>query len=378
MEIIGLICEYNPFHNGHVYHINQIKKKYPDSLLILCLNGYFLERGEISILTKEEKTRISLFYGIDIVVELPTLYGCQSADSFANAAITILNHLKVQKIIFGSETNEISKLMMDAQKQLSLSKEELKQKLKKGTSYQKSLLTLLKEDQIPPNDLLGISYCKVILTKKLPILLETIQRTSKYHDTTSKEPIISASNIRQKLKNNIDISPYVPPIVKKKIIKDNEQDYFDFLKHRILTDQYLETILDVKEGFENKLRKEIPFCHTLNELKSHIKSKRYPQNYINRMLIHIFLGLYKKDCKTPISYIKILGFNEKGKQYLKKERKNISLPTTPNKTSFLYQFEQKASQLYDLITKENTYEFEKKNQPIYIKTADCTIESNQK
>ena len=99
MEIIGLIAEYNPLHNGHLYHINKIKEKYPNSLLVLVLNGYFLQRGEVSIISKYDKTLLALEYGVDIVISLPTLYGVQSADTFANTSIKLLNYLKVNKII---------------------------------------------------------------------------------------------------------------------------------------------------------------------------------------------------------------------------------------------------------------------------------------
>ena len=108
MNIIGLITEYNPFHNGHLYHINKIKELYPDSLLIVVLNGYFTERGTISILSKEDKTRISLNNNIDIVLELPFVYGTQSSDIFAYNSIKILNELKVDRIIFGSESNNLA------------------------------------------------------------------------------------------------------------------------------------------------------------------------------------------------------------------------------------------------------------------------------
>ena len=118
MDVIGIIAEYNPFHNGHKYHIDQIKKKYPKSIIVLALNGYFSERGDVSLLTKEDKTKLSLDYGVDIVVELPTLFGTQSADIFAEAAVKILNNFKVDKIIFGSESNDVSMLDKIARTQL--------------------------------------------------------------------------------------------------------------------------------------------------------------------------------------------------------------------------------------------------------------------
>ena len=107
MEIIGIICEYNPFHNGHSYHIKKIKERYPDSLIILVLNGYFLERGETSILSKEDKVKIVLDNSIDIILELPFIFGTQSADTFASISLKILNNFQVSKLIFGSESNII-------------------------------------------------------------------------------------------------------------------------------------------------------------------------------------------------------------------------------------------------------------------------------
>ena len=118
MKIIGMIAEYNPFHNGHIYHINEIKKKYPDSLLILILNGYFLERGEISVLSKEDKTKLALENKVDIVVELPALFGTQSADTFAEKSLFLLNALKVEILIFGSESNNKEMLWKLASEQV--------------------------------------------------------------------------------------------------------------------------------------------------------------------------------------------------------------------------------------------------------------------
>ena len=104
METIGIICEYNPFHNGHVYHINKIKEMYPDSIIILCVNGYFGERGDVSILSKEDKTKLALNNGVNIVVELPFVFASNSADTFAEASVKILNYMKVDKIIFSDRS----------------------------------------------------------------------------------------------------------------------------------------------------------------------------------------------------------------------------------------------------------------------------------
>ena len=117
MDAVGIICEYNPFHNGHLYHINEVKKMYPNSILVLILNGYFLERGDVSLESKEEKTRLALKYGVDLVVEHPFVFASSSADIFAESAIEILNNLKVKHIVFGSESNDTNKLTRLAKEQ---------------------------------------------------------------------------------------------------------------------------------------------------------------------------------------------------------------------------------------------------------------------
>ena len=118
MRKIGIIAEYNPFHNGHIYHIQKIKKLYPDSLLILVLNGYFLERGEISVLSKENKTKLALKNDIDIVLELSVIYGTQSSDTFAEASINILQNFQIEEIVFGSESTNIEKIQEIAKEQI--------------------------------------------------------------------------------------------------------------------------------------------------------------------------------------------------------------------------------------------------------------------
>ena len=211
MEVIGIIAEYNPFHNGHLYQINKIKELYPEAIIVVVLNGYFLQRGEISILTKEEKTKLSLEYGVNLVIELPFVFGCQAADIFADTSIRLLNELKINKLIFGSESNNIHKLEQIAKRQIE-SDLDIKKHLDKGLNYPTALKKALniEFDYNNPNDLLGISYIKSIIKNKFNIKYESIQRTNDYHDIKSNNNIVSASNIRAKLKVNEDISRFVP------------------------------------------------------------------------------------------------------------------------------------------------------------------------
>lgn len=367
MEVIGIICEYNPFHNGHLYHIKKIKELYPNSLIILVLNGYFLERGEISILSKEAKTKIALAHGIDIILELPVIYGTQSADTFASVALKILNNFHVNKIIFGSESNEIEKIKEIASKQLDEEYNKLvKEYLDNGLNYPTALAKALNIDfEFLPNDLLGISYTKAIIQNNYNIEPITIKRTSAYHDTSSNDHIVSASNIREKIKNNEDISKYIPINIKDFINNTNYDNYFRLLKYKINTDNDLNEYLDVDEGIEYRLLEYINKSKNIDEFINNIKTKRYTYNKLNRMFIHILLSFLKTD-NVDIEYIKILGFNSNGKKYLNSIKENLEISTNINKDSIQYKYELKASIIYDLINNTNTYEFEQRNKPIII------------
>ncbi len=365
-----MICEYNPFHKGHIYHINKIKEMFPDYPIILVLNGYFLERGEVSILSKENKTILSLIYGVDLVVELPFIFGSQSADIFAEAAISILKYLNCSDLVFGSESNNPELLMEIATKQNNPEyqkkvREYLDQKLNYPTALAKALE--IDKDIFNPNDLLGISYIKAINKLEANINIHTIKRTSTYHDLNASDEIISASNIRNKLKNNEDISLYVPKRSLNLIENISLEDFYPYLKYKILTDHDLAKYLTVDEGIENRLKEKILTSKNLNDFIMSVKTKRYTYNKICRMLIHILLGVPKEINKiASIDYIKILGFNEKGRNYLR-NLKDPEVGLVPIPNSLTYKYEILAAEIYSLISKNNILPFEKSNKPIYFK-----------
>lgn len=366
LNTIGIICEYNPFHNGHIHHIEEIKKKYPDSIIVLILNGYFLERGEISTISKYDKTKIALEYNVDLVVELPVLFGTQSADTFAYTAVYLLNKLKVNHIIFGSETNDINKIIAIAKEsQTQEYSEEIKKLLDEGVNYPTALAKSLKTKfTFLPNDLLGISYVKAILKINDQIIPETIQRTNSYLDTQSSDNIVSASNIRHKLKNHEDISNYLPQISKNKMNRVDYDLFFKILKSIILTNTHLNEILDVEEGIEFRLKEAALKTNNLDDFVNYVKTKRYTYNKINRMLIHILLGIKKIHAKENIDYLKVLGLNKKGRDYLNSIKKDLNISVNINKSSVIYSYEIKASTIYDLLTSQNTYEEELSNKPV--------------
>lgn len=369
MEAVGIICEYNPLHNGHIYHIEETKRKFPGKTIILVLNGYFLERGEVSILSKENKTKLALIYGVDLIVELPFIFGSQSADIFAEAAIKILGYLGCSYLVFGSESNNIEALEKVATIQNTQEyNKKVQELLATGINYPTALAKALEIDVnvFNPNDLLGISYLKAIKRNNLNIKPITIKRTSDYHSIEEESNIISASNIRNKLKKKESITNYVPRKTIKLIENISLEDLFPFMKYKILTDMDLSRYLTVDEGIENRLKEKIIEANNLDDFILSVKTKRYTYNKITRMLVHILTSLPKDINKlASIEYIKILGFNKKGREYLHNLKEDLEISLIPIPNSLQYKYELIAAQVYSLISKNKILIYEKSNKPIF-------------
>ena len=255
MNIIGIIGEYNPLHLGHIYQIKKAKEQFKDSIIILITNSCFTQRGEVSIINKWDKTKISLENDIDIVVELPFPYATQSADIFAKGALEILNMLKIDTLVFGSESNNLTKLenivntQLNNQEYNKLVKEYLKDGINYPTAMSKALTTLLGYTITEPNDLLGISYLKEIAINNYPIKPFTIKRIGNYHDKEIKNPIISASLIRSLFKENKDITPYIADNSKQYLYPNlSNESYFPYLKYKLLETKDLSIYQTVEEG----------------------------------------------------------------------------------------------------------------------------------
>ena len=375
MKIIGVIAEYNPFHLGHLYQIKKIKELYPDSLIIAIISTNFTERGDISIIDKWQKTKICLDHGIDLVVELPTLYAIQSADIFAFGAINILNNLHIDTLVFGTESDNLDDLKLLATTALNNPKydELIKIYLKQGINYptakSKALydLTNIKIDR--PNDLLALSYIKEIIKNDYQITPISIKRTNDYHGNKIESNIINASLIRKLLKENKDITPYIPKNTIDYINKniDINKAYNYLLYNLIINKDNLHDYLLVDEGIENRILKSIDKSNSWEELVINIKTKRYTYNRIKRILIIILLDI-KKNNNTNETYIRLLGFNSNGKHYLNKIKKSLDIPLftnyKPNKLN-VFDLEFKSSYIYAIIT--NNLELIKKeyqNKPI--------------
>ena len=377
MKAIGIVAEYNPFHNGHKYQIDKIKEKYKDSIIIACVSSSFTQRGELSIINKFDKTKTCLENGIDIVIELPYIYSTESSDIFASNAVKILNELKIDILTFGIESDNIDTLLNNAKIQL-YNKDfdtKVKEYLSLGINYPTALNNALKDlngsTVDKPNDLLALSYIKEIIKNNYDIELYSIKRTNDYHDNESNEDIISSSNIRKKLLNNIDIKSHVPNTIYKILKNKNiNSKYFEFLKYKIISENDLNKYLDVDEGLSVRIKDAINKSNSLEELINNIKTKRYTYNKISRMLNHILCSLTKEEVNSikNIEYIRILGFNKKGQEYLNSIKNNIDTPILNKYDTTKYkslEIEKRVSDIYSLIY-EDISELETKNKPIIL------------
>lgn len=392
-KILGIISEYNPFHYGHLYHINESKKIINPDYTVAVMSGNFVERGDAAIIDKWSRAEMALNNGVDLVIELPLIYSISSAENFAMGSIKILDSLSMDTAIsFGSECGNINILNSIAQVLCEEPKEYLSilnHELDSGISFPKArehaLLMYLNDIRkfanvlSEPNNILGIEYLKAIQKQKAKLRATTIVRKgANYNDLDLKDKYSSASAIRHGLLNNIDIKPYIPEssykILQDKISK-NEIVYglktFEqaiIYKLRTMSQEEIATLPDVTEGLENKIKKASDSCNNLADLTSMIKSKRYTMTRINRILLYALLNITKKDIEESykvIPYIRVLGVNQNGKELLSKiskANKKINIVTSPKKfldttkNKFLKNMLEKdmfASNIYTLGYKKN-------------------------
>lgn len=341
-KVLGIIGEYNPFHNGHLYHLEQSKKMTGANYTVAIISGNFTERGSTALIDKWSRAEVALKCGIDLVIELPVLYSTSSAENFADGAIKILNSLKVVDYVsFGAETSDID-ILTDIADVLHTEPKQFKNilsgELDKGISFPKArenaLLTYLNNKKYlnvlsSPNNILGIEYIKALKKYKSRIQPISIARfEAGYNDNFYSGNIASATAIRNIVKNGgFDIlKKLLPPPSYDILIRNLKQgniipDLSVFEKQiiynlRKMTISEIAQLPDVSEGLEFAIKNSANSCNTLVELLDNIKSKRYTSTRIQRILLYSLLGITKKDMelsKKVVPYVRVLGFNERGK-----------------------------------------------------------------
>lgn len=350
-RVLGIIAEYNPFHNGHMYHLQKAKEQSGAQYCICVMSGNFVQRGNTSIVNKWKKAEMALLNGVDLVIELPTIYSVASAEGFSLGAIKLLNNLKiVDAISFGTETsdfaalNNISSIVNEEPMKY---KSILNSELKKGLSFPKArenaLMLYLNDnkryDNIlnTPNNILAIEYLKALKKIKSTIQPIPVKREKVYYnDNVIVDEFASATAIRKLLKNEefSEIRKVVPKSTYQILKKETELgnvvlDLSRYEKEiiynlRRMTVSEIAELPDVNEGLEHSLKNAANYSNDITNLINIVKTKRYTVTRIQRILICTLLGITKRDvgmAKKTEPYIRVLGFNEKGKELISRINK---------------------------------------------------------
>ncbi len=342
-KVLGIVAEYNPFHNGHLYHLEQSKKMTSSNYTVAIIGGNFTQRGSTSLIDKWSKAEMAIQCGVDLVIELPVLYSISSAENFAEGAIKILDSLRVVDYIsFGAETEDLEILEELADVLYREPKEYktlLSHELKKGVSFPKArenalmmyLNNIRKYANVlsSPNNILAIEYLKALKKFKSPIQPISILRyETTYNDPRVSGNIASSTAIRNIIKNNgfKSLPNLVPSPSYSNIIKNLElghivPDISVFEKEiiynlRKMSIQEISELPDVSEGLESSIKNAANSCNTLVEFLDIVKSKRYTSTRLQRILLYALLGITKKDIalsKKVQPYIRVLGLNNRGK-----------------------------------------------------------------
>ena len=332
-NVIGLIVEYNPFHNGHLHHIQEIDRLFDDNIKIAVMSGDFVQRGEPSFINKFEKAKIALSQGIDIVIELPTFYSTQSAEIFAKGSVNILNKFSCSHIVFGSESNDLDKLKKIAT--ISMTKEfelSLREFLVEGLSYPTAFSKALFDEKLSSNDILALEYLKAIKSTNSKIEPYSIQREKTGYYDDEKDNFSSATYIRkillgnEKKENKLNKIKNLVPEFSYKILEENFgvfsclSNFYDLIKYNIIKNHSeLKNIQDLEIGLDNRLYRHSLENFNFDEFFNNVLTKRITISRLQRILLHSLFGLTKtitEKVKNKIPFVKILGFSAKGQEYL--------------------------------------------------------------
>jgi predicted nucleotidyltransferase len=353
MNVTGIIAEYNPFHNGHLYHIDQARRLTEADAIVCIMSGNFVQRGEPAIVDKWSRTRMAIQAGADLVIELPTNFALQSAEGFARGAVGILDSIGlVKNLVFGSETGKVEPLHVFAEFLLNETdsfRARLQLELKKGVTFPvarmnalsgncgtKTLESTLKN----PNNILGIEYVKSLLKIKSKIKPITIKRIESGYHYPNLKKVPSATAVRNHIKTmglsnslKLALPGFSFNILEKEFSRGKGPVFTDDFSQFILGDLRLKSpkdltgLSDISEGLENRILQEARSCGDIRELLYRIKTKRYTLTRIQRLIWQNVFRLTKELAVYEPQYVRVLGFSErKGKQLLKLMKSTSKLP----------------------------------------------------
>lgn len=357
---IGIVAEFNPFHNGHKYLISEAKRRTGDDTAVAVMSGAWVQRGEPAFTDKHTRARIALENGVDLVLELPVIYSLNTAQRFAYGAIATLAATGViSSLAFGSECGDSAALTSAADTLLN-EPPEVSDKIKKLTAQGMSFASARAEafgDLIPrgllsePNDILGTEYIRAIKELGAELEICAIRRIGAAHDGAADGDIASASGIRRLMREKNDAAGYMPrcdfPIYNAAAL-----DTAVIARLRTCGAQYLAGINDVSEGLENRFLRAAKESDSVDGLCSLVKSRRYAMSRIRRIAYSALLGLTKELAKMPPSYIRVLGMTGRGAALLRQMKSGCSsLPVITKPADFtdeIFRFNNSAEDVFSL------------------------------
>lgn len=392
-KAVGIIAEYNPFHKGHEYQIQQAKEQTGANIAIILMSGDFVQRGTPAIFAKHQRTAMALLGGADIVFELPSFYACGSAEYFSSGAVSVFNALNsIDFLCFGSESGEIDtcrflgKLLADEPK---LYKEKLRSFLKQGLSFpaarKSALAEYLKEKDIPfsedfldtPNNILGIEYCKSLAAQNSSIVPVTIKRIgSSYHETSLSSEYPSASAIRRELIAAWNTQKFLsdtlknaqPPAVKDYLcaLLENEtflieDDFSLLLKYELMknTPESLCAFSDMSPDLARRIYHHLNTFEAFTQFAEQLKTKELTYTRICRALLHVLLNIPSDLPAISPAYVRLLGFKKESSSFLRILQKNSDIPIItkaadykkllPKEAHSLFEKDLFASNLYETV-----------------------------
>ena len=383
MKASGIIVEYNPFHNGHLYHAKQAKKMTGSDIVIAVMSGNFLQRGEPAFVDKWARANMALNNGVDIVLELPYTFATSNAPTFARGAIQLLDAVQCSAFCFGSEDGAIEPF----ERSLHLIRQSnedyekiIKEAVRRGNSYPKALNEAYQTvadasatdgklaDLSKPNNILGFHYMEAAASIGSEMTAITIPRiVAQYHDDAIEgNQIASATGIRKSFfeTDSLDaVVDFIPDSTREvltnwkdeRLIFGNWQSFYPKLRFTILREgpSRLALIADITEGIENLLYRAAANNETFDGFMNEIKSKRYTWTRLQRMLTHIFTGFtynLRSEMKDP-AYLRLLGMTSAGRLYLNEHKKRLKLPLVSKAAAFSHpslHFDIHASDMYAL------------------------------
>ncbi len=347
MKNAGIICEYNPFHNAHAYHIAKTRSELGENCGIVCaMSGNFVQRGEPAVFSKHVRAQAAVKNGADLVIELPVLWAAQTAERFAFGGVSLLNNLGViTHLSFGSESGNVEELKQVAD---MLSSDEIdlliKKELKKGISYAAARQTAL-EKLMPdlsnllrePNNILSIEYLKALDKLGSDIEAMTTRRYMAAHDSPELfDGFASASKLREMIKSGDDVRQFVPQTIHELLLGEIERgcapifpenmEQAALYRLKTMTEQEFERLPDSSEGLYMRFMRFARSEAAVKDVLEKTKSKRYTMARIRRMLLSAYLGIERDDMISEPPYIRVLAFNSKGRAILREISKKSPLP----------------------------------------------------